>query len=123
MNSFNMIVMTVAVVFLILILSAVGIIMLYTKNNNQIYPPTSSKCPDYWTLGSNGVTCRSSGTNEGTITSGGTGQVVTGTSPNFGLNTDDTAFTRHSMTKTCGQKRWANMYKVEWDGVSNYNKC
>jgi len=123
MNSFNMIVMTVAVVFLILILSAVGIIMLFTKNNNQIYPPTSSKCPDYWTLEAGGVTCTSSGTNNGTITTGGPGPTITGTSPAFSFKTADSAFTKNGMTQTCGQKRWANMNKVEWDGVSNYNKC
>ena len=117
-----MIVLTIAVVFLILILSAVGIIMLFTKNNNQVYPPTSSKCPDYWTLGSDGVTCTSSGINNGTITA--TGGPVTSVNNNvIKLNLSDSSFTQRGMTQTCGQKRWANLNKVEWDGVSNYNKC
>ena len=117
-----MIVMTVAVVFLILILSAVGIIMLFTKNNTQVYPPTSSKCPDYWTLGSDGVTCTSTGINRGTITVAG-GPVTSVSDNNLTLNTSHSSFTERGMTKTCGQKRWATMNKVEWDGVSNYNKC
>lgn len=121
MNPFNMIVMTVAVVFLILILSAVAIIMLYTKNNNQIYPPTSSTCPDYWKLGADGVTCTSSGINHGSVTAAG--PVQSAGNNTFKLNISDSSFTQRGMTKTCGQKRWANMNKVEWDGVSNYNKC
>jgi len=116
-----MIVMTIAVVFLILILSAVGIIMLFTKNNNQIFPPTSSKCPDYWTLGADGVTCTSSGTNNGSVTAAGPVQSVDGNI--IKLNTSHSSFTEIGMTKTCGQKRWANLNKIEWDGVSNYNKC
>ena len=113
--------MTVAVVFLILILTAVGIIMLYTKNNNQIYPPTSSKCPDYWTLGADGVTCTSRGINNGSVTA--TGPVLSVGGNSFQLNLSDSSFTERGMTKTCGQKRWATTNKIEWDGVSNYNKC
>ena len=123
MNSFNMIVMTVAVVFLILILSAVGIIMLFTKNNNQIYPPTSSKCPDYWKLGADGVTCTSSGINEGTLSTTVGGMLKTARGPPKKFESTDTSFLKLGTTQTCGQKHWANLNKVEWDGVSNYNKC
>lgn len=123
MNSFNMIVLTVAVVFLILILTAVGIIMLYTKNNNQVYPPTSSTCPDYWKLGADRVTCTSSGINEGTLSTTGGGMLKTAGGPPMKFESTDTSFLKLGTTQTCGQKRWANMNKVEWDGVSNYNKC
>lgn len=119
MNAFNTIVLTIAVIFLILILTAVGVIMLYTNNNNMVYPPTSSTCPDYWTY-SNGK-CTSNGTNLGKISAAGP---VTGTSATaFSFSPADGYFTQNGISQTCGQKRWAVTNGVVWDGVSNYNKC
>jgi hypothetical protein len=122
MNAFNTIVLTIAVIFLILILTSVGIIMLYTNNNSLVYPPTSSTCPDYWTFtpSSTGGKCMSRGFNEGTVTKSGP---VVGAPGGFSFNPTDAAFNERGITQTCGQKRWAIANKVEWDGVSNYNKC
>jgi hypothetical protein len=124
MNAFNTIVLTVAVIFLILILTAVGVMMLYTSNNNMVYPPTSSTCPDYWAY--TGGNCVSNGTNEGTVAgtvAGSNNGPVSGSSGTWKLDPADSYFTKNGISKTCGQKRWAVTNGVVWDGVSNYNKC
>jgi hypothetical protein len=121
MNAFNTIVLTVAVIFLILILTAVGVMMLYTSNNNMVYPPTSSTCPDYWTYNAAGK-CVSKGTNDSTVADSNNGP-VSGNSGNWTLDPADSYFTKNGISKTCGQKRWAVTNGVVWDGVSNYNKC
>jgi hypothetical protein len=120
MNAFNTIVLTIAVIFLILILTAVGIIMLYTNNNSLVYPPTSSTCPDYWAY--TGGKCLSKGTNDSTVAVSDNGPVI-GDSNNWTLDPTHSSFTKNGISKTCGQKRWAVTNGVVWDGVSNYNKC
>ena len=118
MNAFNTIVLTIAVIFLILILTAVGVIMLYTNNNSLVYPPTSSTCPDYWSYSNS--KCTSNGTNLGTVSATGP---VTASGTDFSFSPTDDYFTKNGVSKTCGQKRWAVTNGVVWDGVSNYNKC
>lgn len=140
--SFYLITVIVAVIFLIICLTGVGILMKY-QNAGQIFPPAAKPCPDGWNVASDG----SCGQKISSTPSSNTGRLyaVTGNdlmaitnspySTSFTLPTaytDKTTtlnnidisinFTKKDATWTmCQQKTWANRYGIEWDGVSNYN--
>lgn len=133
METFYIIVLTVAGIFLILILTFVGILFT-AKNNSTIYPPIQNKCPDYWTDAAE-KGCTISDLNIGTLkdgssykmtsTSGTTGVYTPGyDSANTTVNFADTKWESGFLkTNRCALKQWANANKIVWDGVSNYNGC
>ena len=150
MEPFYYIVLTIAVVFLILILIFVGI-MMQGQNKGTSFPPVSNVCPDNWVLDVS--SCIVPGTssasysksvdntkvNVGTISTALT-KYGTETSLNNDklsnnipysfsskkgiiINPTDNYWTKDGMTATCGQKQWATRMGIQWDGVSNYNGC
>jgi hypothetical protein len=133
METFYIIVLTIAGIFLILILTFVGILFT-AKNNSVIYPPIQNKCPDYWTDAGNSG-CTISDLNVGTLKtangykmtdSRGTDGVYTPgyDSTNKKVNFADTRWeSDFYKTSRCALKQWANANKIVWDGVSNYNGC
>jgi len=53
MESFYIIVLVVALVFLLMILTVMGV-MMKSQNKSTVYPPTMNTCPDYWTEDASG---------------------------------------------------------------------
>ena len=131
------------IVFLILILTVIGILMA-KKSNNLVYPPVANQCPDYWTF--DGSYCIVP--NKGVYTLGDqtkytddhNQKVLNGFSsvksandkntPGFFVEKDNKNrailkidFKDPGWSGTCSQKKWANQNNIVWDGVSNYNTC
>jgi hypothetical protein len=69
MELFHILVISFAIIFLIIILTIIGILMKY-QDKSTVFPPVANKCPDYWTLASDGKSCNlpgSSKKNVGTL--------------------------------------------------------
>lgn len=117
MDSFYLIVVALAVVLLILCLTGVGILMGY-QDANLAFPPSASTCPDGWSSIGSECTVPTKYQNSTTYKEMlGYKAAKAGTSSNAG--TID--FTK--WPDTCSKKKWANMYNIDWDGITNYNKC
>jgi len=41
------------------------------------------------------------------------------------INFNDSGWVSYSSggSRICGLKKWANQHQIQWDGISNYNKC
>jgi len=57
MELFYIIVTVIAIVFLILILTVIGILMRY-QNKSTVFPPVANDCPDFWTIAEDGTKCK-----------------------------------------------------------------
>lgn len=132
METFYIIVITVAIICLILTLTVIGII-LSSQKTDVVFPPTKNTCPDYWTAKANeeGTTqnmCIPNALNVGTygnVTNvtkldGNIGGYISEGAVNFG---DAEWATNYQTTSECALKSWANKNDISWDGVSNYNGC
>jgi hypothetical protein len=136
MDSFQIIVLSIAIIVLILILTVIGI-GLKNMKNNIVYPPIANMCPDYWQVAADKVSCTipmsATDTNSGTIYDS-TGSIPFSATPgnpsyipgynvtNSTINFSDAGWSA-GKTSTCNQKDWATKYNIVWDGVSNYNSC
>jgi hypothetical protein len=123
MDSFYMIVVLIAVILLILCLTGVGILMGY-QDANLVFPPKANNCPDGWTTVGNVCTVPTafiSSTTGLTATQGFTAPVAASGSTPEKLATID--FSKDYWANICEKKKWANKFNINWDGVSNYNKC
>jgi len=112
MDKFYLIVVAIAVVLLILCLTGVGILMGY-QNANIAFPPSANACPDGWTTV--GTTC--------TAPTGFTIQGLKNGEQGFDQSKGTINFSDPYWADICVKKKWANMYNINWDGVSNYTKC
>jgi hypothetical protein len=134
MDSFQIIVLSIATVTLILILTIIGIALKKMKNK-VVYPPIANQCPDYWQVSADGTSCTiplQGKSNTGSIydgasipfssTPGATNYVPGFNTSNATINFKDAGWSA-GKTSTCNQLDWANKYKIVWDGVSNYNSC
>lgn len=139
MEMFYKITILVAIIFLILILTVIGILM-GKKSNVVTYPPVASQCPDYWTYDGSNCVVPNTGcpANDGSVKdckpnmlNGISVANLTPTSVS-GLtrvsNPDKTTtysidFNNPGWKGTCGQMQWAKKNNIEWDGVSNFNSC
>lgn len=127
MDSFYTIVLSIAVICLILVLIVFALI-LRKANKNKTFPPTQSRCPDYWETDASGNCVVTGTTNIGPFTSssgltsssGPDRAIVSGK-----LNPDAPSWATYmgASTSICGKKAWANKYQISWDGVANYNGC
>jgi hypothetical protein len=138
METFHLIVLSVAVVILILVLTFIGISM-SASNSSAVYPPIMNTCPDYWDLAGDGKSCiipsTKSSLNVGGIYDKNTMQLNPNISdktktPGFASTKDannniinSIDFTDSNWKGTCDKSRWANSNQIMWDGVSNYNTC
>ena len=105
MEPFYKYALLIAVVFLILCLIGIGILMQF-QNAGTKFPLHPNVCPDRWNTTDNGVSC----------TKPAAGQ------PNVGKSTT-TDITLSLYPNICDKYKWAKDNTVNWDGVSNYNKC
>lgn len=122
MDIFYIIVLSVAIMLLILLLTYIGIKMVYNRNAaGNTFPPSYSPCPDYWKTDGNGR-CSVPGTQS---TNRGTGTYTSTNTPGFNNTSID--FTAAGWTTNgssiCSKRTWANSNTVVWDGITNYNGC
>jgi len=119
MNSFQVIVLSIAVVVLVLVLTFIGVVM-SKQNNSQVYPPVMNDCPDYWEVRPDGSGCNIP--NQGKVNSG----PASFTADTKALLTDKNDvkyinFKDNAWSQVCTKKCWAANNNIFWDGVSNYN--
>ena len=114
MDSFYLIVVAIAVFILILCLTGVGILMGY-QNANLTFPPSANTCPDGWTA--TGTTCAPPTDDKGNSVS------ILGVTAAQGYDQKFNKIYMSKWTDKCEKKKWANMYGINWDGISNYTKC
>ena len=122
-QTFQGITLLIALLCLIVILFILAILMSF-KNTSLKFPPVYGPCPDFWKGGPDN-TCRIPNT---VLQNKPTGSLATDNTPGYNdpfINfNDDKWSTLYSTTsKQCALKKWTNTFKVEWDGISNYNNC
>lgn len=131
MEKFYIIVSTIAVMFLILFLTFMGVLLRF-QSSNEIYPPQSNSCPDYWTADSSGNCFKptqpsfanpSELLNVGTIQSVLSSNSSPFSSDGKSFNKNNLSWSANGQSALCAQKTWCNNNGIIWDGVSNYNQC
>jgi len=132
MQTFQIIVLSVATVVLILALTAIGLI-LGKRKTNLAYPPLYGTCPDYWTVASDGSSCiiptAQSSLNVGSLYNPGTSvfnptvQTTPGYSYDASNNQSLINFSNSGWQGMCSLQTWTVNNGVVWDGVTNYNLC
>jgi hypothetical protein len=132
--NFYGIVLSIAIVLLILILTYVGLTMQNTTNNNVVFPPVEAKCPDYWDYNGNACVVPAVGSvNIGSIYSDN-GSLSLNDTTTYGLTDGSVsgnsyidfttpAWSSQGLSGVCQKQKWASIYGIQWDGVSNYNSC
>ena len=133
METFHKVVIGIALVVLIVLLVVVGVLLNKNKENT-VYPPSATKCPDYWMEVEDGCQMGTINVGDPTLVNpqGSSGVV------NFDDNTKDNYFTKTGepanwfnpknetyteYSEICAKQAWAMDNKVKWDGIKNYNGC
>jgi hypothetical protein len=131
MNSFQVIVLSIATVVLVLVLTFIGIVM-SNQNSSAVYPPTTTDCPDYWEVRKDGSGCNvplptKSRLNLGAIYDKGNKLLLNSSNTNASLKTDSTGTNYINFADSklwsgvCSKKKWASENGIFWDGITNYN--
>jgi len=139
MDTFHVVVLSVAIVLLIAVLTFFGIVLTKKTNTILAFPPVYNTCPNYWSISADGSSCivpnPSNSLNTGSLIMG-SGIPSTGltSSPGFKtyfdvsnamnvytINFNDAGWTNGG--GVCSWKTWAQQNNVVWDGVDNYNSC
>lgn len=130
MNTFQIVVLTIAIIFLILVLTFFGLMLRKQKvSSSNVFPPQSSTCPDFWTIGdsSNCIIPSTVSLNTGNLYNNGVLTTATMNTAGFyhdsSYNTNSINFNASGWQGVCSWKTWANQNNIVWDGVSNYNSC
>lgn len=128
MDSYYIIVLTIAVIVLILFLTFIGIQMSKPSSLMPSFPPNYNSCPDFWNI--NGNVCvlpPATGKNSGTIYSGNVLLVNGNNTPGFNSISNTIDFTDPGWgtgsAAKCNQQIWANNFDVLFDGITNFNGC
>jgi hypothetical protein len=142
-----------AVVILVLVLIAFGV-MMSQLHSSDLFPPTYQTCPDMWVVddATGGCVVPSSGTakNKGLLSTSSATPFATTTSGDGSLSAgaaDTQSYALLDLTSSnskallklndsniisqlypaisdrCSKKQWALNNGVVWDGVTNYNAC
>lgn len=141
-----------AVVILVLVLIAFGV-MMSQLHSTDLFPPTYQKCPDMWAVDDatggcvvpSGASTKNIGLLSTNSTTSGPGAYVTTTSGDgslpdlrdgsssvngsttravLKLNDSATISAKYpAISDRCSKKQWALTNNVVWDGVTNYNAC
>ena len=127
METFYLIVLSVAIILLIIILAYIGVYGMNEKSKSA-FPPVKYDCPDYWQKNQDGeCVIPTSGPNMGAFNR--KGDLIPQQLDIIGINgTEDAIDFEHagwsaSGSSRCAQKKWANDNGIVWDTVSNYNQC
>jgi hypothetical protein len=132
-ESFYLIVISIALVSLVIFLSFIGVLM-RNDSKTSIYPRNSSICPDYFVSDASGnctmpteksftdktILLNTGKTNSSIMTDK---TVAPYSTDGRSFNTTNLLWSSKGETTICAQKTWANNNNIVWDGVSNYNKC
>lgn len=125
METFYLIVLSIAFLFYIFIITSFGIMM--TKGSSEtVFPPTKNTCPDYWTVNTQGDVnyCK---INSGRVNAGNLPTDLTNepgySSNGFNFAASGLLPSNPTATGMCAMKTWANQKNISWDGVSNFNGC
>ncbi len=135
-----------AVIILIVVLIAFGV-MMSELHTTDLFPPTYQTCPDMWAIDGSGgcmVPSGSGARNLGSLSTSATSPFITTSSGDGSLgankliNTTLTSASVYSLrlndstimsglypaiSDRCSKKQWALNNGVVWDGVTNYNAC
>jgi hypothetical protein len=140
MQTFHIIVLSIAAILLIILLTFIGIIMGKQKSTTA-FPPTMNTCPDFWQVSTDGKSCiipNYNSINKGKLYNGSlistdlsNPAIVPGFSqttdsknkPIYSINFNDAGWAGTGVQGICSKRKWANNYQIEWDGVSNYTAC
>ena len=145
MDSFYWIVLAIAVVFLIIGLTATSM-MLRHEDEEAVFPKSHAPCPDGWkqddgkcylkderTTGlefANTFDSKNYGTVMGsdyeyleTMPDGLVKDQFMNTSKTKLDQTDYGFITFNPDATICQKKAWADHHKIRWDGITNYNNC
>lgn len=132
METFYLIVVSIALITLIIFLTLVGLLM-RSIDSESVYPPTMNICPDYWTVGPDNSCIKpkqkSFNDNSITLNTGKRNTLLSNPEiPPYSINnnsfsTKNPLWTKNGETIECAQKSWANSNDILWDGISNYNMC
>jgi len=131
MDTFYIIVLSIAVIILILILTFLGINMANKKNSVATFPPVANTCPDFWNIATDNKSClvQSSGKNMSAVTltssnvPAGYSTSSSGKTIPAQIDFTDPGWSAGGKSATCAQKAWAQTNGITWDGVTNYNRC
>jgi hypothetical protein len=136
--TFYHIVSIVATVFLILLLTMIG--LAFNKSKGQNFPPSKNTCPDYWIADNTDpekTVCKITGSNMGKITKGTDGSYLMSANKeankahtpgynaaSMSVNFSDALWpAAFGSSGQCSLKKWANKYEISWDGIANFNNC
>ena len=131
-DSFYLIILSVALFILIAVLGFMGWMLSHQKDQID-FPNITTTCPDFWEIDSNGY-CKqpsiSTSFNYGSSNSLAN-YIKTGTTTpvNVPGKTDDTSFNSKASEwgsgkeAVCNKKKWANDNTIKWDTVTNVNFC
>ena len=132
MDSFYLIVLSIAAIVLIVLLTYIGIQLSKPGVTVPVFPPTYNTCPDFWDIQGNVCVIPSStGKNVGGIynTTPTSASLKLTKEETYGLSEDkktiDFSDPKWGTGKNaiCAQQTWSNKYQILFDGISNYNKC
>lgn len=120
-DSFYLIVLSVAIFILIVALGFVG--WMLSRQNDQVkFPSITTTCPDFWKIDDKGNCVRPSDGNFNRGTSNISADKVPGYikgesafNPGAAWGSGDAAI--------CKKKKWADNSGVKWDTVTNVNFC
>jgi hypothetical protein len=138
--NYYIIVLIVAIIFLILLLTFIG--LSFDASQNMNFPPSRSTCPDYWIADYSDPekpTCKIDTRNVGMIQTVNNKLNMTDNpndpdktkayTPGYNASTNTVDFNNtgwaglFASSAQCSMKKWANKYDISWDGVANFNKC
>jgi len=134
-DSFYLIILSVAVFILILALGFSG--WMLSKQNDQIdFPNITATCPDFWTIDATGNCVQptvgnfNSGKDANILTdgylklgtSGTPGPVPGKVSGATSFNSKDAAW-GSGKEAICNKRKWATENNIQWDTVTNVNFC
>ena len=135
-DSFYLIILSVAVFILILALGFSG--WMLSKQNDQIdFPNITATCPDFWTIDTSGNCVQPTSTNfnygkdANIITSGYVKLGTSGTPgpvPGKDTTSDNKFNSKHAdwgsgKDGVCNKRKWATDNNIKWDTVTNVNYC
>jgi hypothetical protein len=131
MDSFQIIVLVVAVILLIIIFTSVGIITKYYSLDSNVFPSMANTCPDTWGVdGNNNCVIPASGSiNTGVLYNGSNINIDASNTPGYDSNKNVINFSDNALWATggrsalCNKKAWTAKNSIAWDGISNANVC
>jgi len=130
-DSFYLIILSVATFILILVLGFMGWMLSHQKDE-IVFPQVTISCPDFWDLDSNNV-CIQPATGKFNRGDGSLSKYrAIGSATDVavpGINGEKTGFNSSDAgwgtgkTATCNKRKWANDNGIIWDSVTNVNFC